>query len=665
MDSLAEEIGKSPYWITALISVHQYGLDLLQQIQSGAAVDIPTATRTIDKFEALASTCFNAYDNEFILFVTGSGASLGSLMTTIWELKRAVFSQRTTSRSEVFNVCLFCAWALRRVGNGIVGKYSWSSWQGSQWIANSYLCAIDNWPDFPALKQKKGVDSNPLRPRSENTKVGVWIEFRYVPRKATGNDVRPELTHALEYGSVFLSTTSPWYSTPVWQFMVEYRNKQVADELQIFSPPQQEPWSAPNISFTQSILNAARPATTKFKPTRLLSLPTSPSSAIKLTTTTHIPHPIQYAALSYCWGPSSDAIQQTTLTTSSLPSRMTGIPLSDLSPVMLDAVKVCRSLGIPYLWIDALCIIQDSKTDWEFESQQMARIYEHSYLTICTACSSFCLEGFLSKRAVYPEYRYTSPAKGIVNGVFTLRSVPSNSDGTLAAKASSPPLEQDLSVTSWSERGWVFQEGAMSTSKLFFGKSMLHVQTNSLVLSENGHQSEVKANNNHDDRNTSPNTTPLSLLPLPLLHGDKTNNRYDLWLSVVVKFVHSKWTIEEDLLPGLSGPASRFNDILPPDDAYLAGHWRSDLHASLLWVAGRRGHHPRPNTLPSLLQSLQKGNPLRCPSWSRHRPQGRHLPLRARPTRREEMSCPNPPAAGVQPSQIKRASGGGVNPLGG
>lgn len=72
--------------------------------------------------------------------------------------------------------------------------------------------------------EKKGVDLNPLRPRSENTKVGVWIEFRYVPRKATGNDVRSELTHALEYGSVFLSTTSPWYSTPVWQFMVESGN---------------------------------------------------------------------------------------------------------------------------------------------------------------------------------------------------------------------------------------------------------------------------------------------------------------------------------------------------------------------------------------------------------------------------------------------------------
>lgn len=121
MDSLAEEIGKPPYWITALTSVHQHGLDLLQQIQSGAAVDIPTATQTIDKLEALASTCFNAYDNEFILFGTGSDAGLGNLMTTIWELKRAVFSQRTTPLSEVSNVCLFCAWALRRVGNGIVG----------------------------------------------------------------------------------------------------------------------------------------------------------------------------------------------------------------------------------------------------------------------------------------------------------------------------------------------------------------------------------------------------------------------------------------------------------------------------------------------------------------------------------------------------------------
>ncbi|KAK0667658.1 heterokaryon incompatibility protein-domain-containing protein [Cercophora samala] len=624
MDSLVEEIGKPPYWITALTGVHQHGLDLLQEIQSGAAVDLPKTTQTIDKLEALASICFHAYDNELIMHGTGSDASLASLTTTIWELKRAVFSQQMRPVSEASNVCLFCGWALERIGNEITGKYSWSSWQAPQWMANCYLCAIDSWPDFPGLEasaqdgcdlcrflkdliEKKGVQLSPSRPGSDFSQVGVWIDFRYVPRKAGGDVVRPELMNALEYGSVFLSTTSPWYSTPVSQFMVESRDEQVAAELQVRSPPHKEPWSSSNIDFTRSILNATPAKTTAFTPTRLLFLDLSPNSPVKLITTPS--SGVNYASLSYCWGPPSDAAKQTTLTTSNLASRSAGIPLSELSPVMRDTVTVCRSLGISYLWIDALCIIQDSKTDWELESQQMARIYENAHLTVCAVGSSSCLEGFLGRRDVYPEYLYTSPANSLVKGGFTFRPVPS--DRGVTATALSPPLEQDLTVASWNERGWVFQEKAMSTNKLFFGKTMVHVQTNSIIYSENGHHQHIKVNT-YDDRNTSPNT-----LPLALLLQTKSHNPHDLWLSTITKFAGLKWTVEEDLFPGLSGPASRFHDILPNDNSYLAGHWQSDLPASLPWATGRRDLLPRPSkTLSSLLQTLRKGNTLHAPTWS-------------------------------------------------
>ncbi|KAK0719006.1 hypothetical protein B0T21DRAFT_338960 [Apiosordaria backusii] len=163
---------------------------------------------------------------------------------------------------------------------------------------------------------------------------------------------------------------------------------------------------------------------------------------------------------------------------------------------MRDAVKVCKSLGIRYLWVDALCIIQDSKNDWEQENQQMSRVYEGSYLTI----------------------------------------------------------------SSWNERGWVFQEKSMSTRKLFFGKSMLHVQTNTIVNSENGYGSAIEVNS-YDHRTMSDN---------------RRHDPYELWNSVVLRFACLIWTEKTNLFPGLSGPADKFTEVLK-DDEYLAGHWKRDL----------------------------------------------------------------------------------------
>jgi hypothetical protein len=45
-----------------------------------------------------------------------------------------------------------------------------------------------------------------------------------------------------------------------------------------------------------------------------------------------------------------------------------------------DAIALTHALGISFLWIDSLCIIQDDAADWEAESGNMASIYENSYL---------------------------------------------------------------------------------------------------------------------------------------------------------------------------------------------------------------------------------------------------------------------------------------------
>ncbi|KAK0732180.1 heterokaryon incompatibility protein-domain-containing protein [Lasiosphaeris hirsuta] len=106
----------------------------------------------------------------------------------------------------------------------------------------------------------------------------------------------------------------------------------------------------------------------------------------------------EYVALSYCWGGTEELEYNPPLkaTASTWSSLRTGIPVKDLPLTMHQATKICRRLGIPYIWIDALCILQDSVSDWESESRKMATIYSVAKLTIFAASSTSCHSGFLS-----------------------------------------------------------------------------------------------------------------------------------------------------------------------------------------------------------------------------------------------------------------------------
>ncbi len=74
-----------------------------------------------------------------------------------------------------------------------------------------------------------------------------------------------------------------------------------------------------------------------------------------------------------------------------------GIPIPSLSKSVQDAVLVCRRLGIRYLWVDALCIVQDDTDERQREAAQMHRIYSNSHLTIAAHAAVSSKDGFLGK----------------------------------------------------------------------------------------------------------------------------------------------------------------------------------------------------------------------------------------------------------------------------
>lgn len=93
---------------------------------------------------------------------------------------------------------------------------------------------------------------------------------------------------------------------------------------------------------------------------------------------------LSYMTLSYRWGSNTKLI----LPSSNLARFRQGAPICELPPLFRDFVTVARAFHIRYVWIDALCIIQDSVEDWEAEASRMRYVYANSACNIAALASN-------------------------------------------------------------------------------------------------------------------------------------------------------------------------------------------------------------------------------------------------------------------------------------
>ncbi|KAF2119307.1 heterokaryon incompatibility protein-domain-containing protein [Lophiotrema nucula] len=101
-----------------------------------------------------------------------------------------------------------------------------------------------------------------------------------------------------------------------------------------------------------------------------------------------------YVALSHRWGGSNPM----TLKSENLSSMKASIAFTDLSKTFQDAIHATMSIGCEYLWIDSLCIVQDSKEDWMIEASSMKKVYRNALLTISATNPRSLDEGLSSVR---------------------------------------------------------------------------------------------------------------------------------------------------------------------------------------------------------------------------------------------------------------------------
>ena len=131
-------------------------------------------------------------------------------------------------------------------------------------------------------------------------------------------------------------------------------------------------------------------------PKRVLDIGDAPYSPFVKLVETH-GRSGRYVGLSHCWG--SITKQPLKTTKDSIKDHLNGIAFKMLPKTFQDAVTVTRTIGIRYLWIDSLCILQDDKKDWLQESAQMGSICERGYLTIAASDAIDSTEGcFISRR---------------------------------------------------------------------------------------------------------------------------------------------------------------------------------------------------------------------------------------------------------------------------
>jgi hypothetical protein len=297
-----------------------------------------------------------------------------------------------------------------------------------------------------------------------------------------------------------------------------------------------------------------------------------------------------YICLSHCWGNDSLSILRTTDAT--LEDFQNSIPWEDLPNTFRDAIQFTYRLGLRYLWIDSLCIIQDSIVDWRHEGSLMASIYENAYVTLAATNAPGPTKGCFSTAA--EEYRARSIS-------FTTESNGGSSreDHTIYVRTS---LIHNELANPLLNRGWVrtlldpselygvlttlkvLQERILSPRIIHFAEQELRWECNHSSLCE----CSVTARHFPGFRKTK-----LTTLTRDLWHT--------AWLKIIRDYTGKSLTHSSDIFPALQGLAKKGSPFL---GNYLAGLWEDTLVYDLMWFADPgRPLLPRPQSW-------------RAPTWS-------------------------------------------------
>lgn len=267
----------------------------------------------------------------------------------------------------------------------------------------------------------------------------------------------------------------------------------------------------------------------------------------------HLPATTRYVTLSHCWG--QKPIQGLRL--GNIDALKQCIDLSALPRTFEDAFWVTRSLGIRYIWIDNLCIIQDSHEDWQRESTLMCQVYENAYACIAATMAEDSSQGLFSARSpgntgydshlvFYAAWKSQDPTEWIIHNINT--------------------HEQNVGDSVLCRRGWVLQERILSRRVIHFAEKQLFWECPSLKACESLPEG-LEVVNLHS-----------SYKQKPFISGQGLKD--DQWYFIVRDYMNAKLTYpSKDTAVAIAGVAQRSG----PASEYWAGLWTVDMLEHLCW----------------------------------------------------------------------------------
>lgn len=296
-------------------------------------------------------------------------------------------------------------------------------------------------------------------------------------------------------------------------------------------------------------------------PSRLVDIGDTDQTGWKLHLTSGRDNPPPaYITLSYRWGSNDDF----KLTESKLKTGFRG-QIKDLPQTFKDAIVVARLLSVRFLWIDRLCIIQDSASDWSLESETMRDIYANSLCNIAASAS-------------------TNPD----GGLFRLREPEIVRPGTLTASfenlaktvyhiVETDFVDHQVFSGPLHTRGWVFQERILAPRTIHFAEHQVFWECSAGIKCEYFPQGVPMP---------SPfkNKLGLSLCPSSAGTSQKVPDSTEvirLWTKLVEQYTQCSFTDNRDRLIAFCGIARLFQGLT--GDQYAAGLWKSQLVDELSW----------------------------------------------------------------------------------
>ena len=317
-------------------------------------------------------------------------------------------------------------------------------------------------------------------------------------------------------------------------------------------------------------------------PTRLVDCrePDADEDHVNVIATAGLEVTKPYITISHRWGDRNVPM----LTTVMLKDK-TCILVCTLPQSFQDAISIARKVGIQYVWIDCLCIVQDSAADFQYEASQMHKVFGNSYCNISATGAATNRQSLFCER----DQNILWPKKVQVAWKWSTTTQYSLFKNFWELGVTNAPV---------SHRGWIVQERYLAPRVVHFGKEQIFFECTELRACE-VFPARLPPAIETSARFKGGIMASKTLASAP----ERKRRALEAWTAILKSYSRSQLTRSSDKLIAIAGLANQVHEILKDD--YLAGLWRSTLLTDLLWYA-----------LPDTSGSTSRPEAYRAPSWS-------------------------------------------------